>query len=136
MLSIPDSGSRRINYSRDVLVVGGSVFPQPTWRCYAEAGWAIHASGGSEPLEFQFGTEWGPAFTADDTCGPFLALNAHLHEELNFGGQFVVQAGWLLHGAAGHRYRIGFHYLAGKSNQYEFYRENEEQVGLGMWYEF
>jgi len=32
--------------------------------------------------------------------------------------------------------RIGLHYLNGKSTQYQTFTKNEQQIGLGLWYDF
>lgn len=131
-----DRLDERINYSRDALVLGLSYYPLPAWRWYAEAGWAFHFDDGAKPWEFQFGVdiaEPGPT----GPCGtPFLAVNGHLREEVNFGGNVVVQAGWLWRGDQTQTLRFGLHYYNGKSNQFEFYDSFEEQLGLGLWYDF
>ena len=128
--------AERINYSRDALVLGFSYYPLPAWRWYAETGWAFYTDGGSKPWEFQFGVDVaapGPT----DICGtPFFAINGHLREENNFGGNLVVQAGWLWRGTTGRVIRTGFHYYNGKSSQFEFFDNFEHQIGGGVWAEF
>jgi hypothetical protein len=125
----------RINYVRDGVVLGASHFLYPFWRQYAEVGWAFHTSGGAEPIELQFGSEFcqpGP------TCSrfiPFLAVNGHLREEQSFGGDFAVQTGWLRRGDYGQTLRLGLHFYTGKSSQMQFFEQSEEQVGLGVWYD-
>ena len=32
--------------------------------------------------------------------------------------------------------RAGFHYFNGKSNQYSFYNEHEQQLGMAVWYDY
>lgn len=126
----------RINYSRDVLVVAYSFFPVPALRLYSEAGWALYADEGSDPWEFQFGVDYAqPGPTG--RCGtPFFAVNGHLRQEVDFGGNFVAQAGWLWRGNSGKVLRTGVHYFNGKSSQFEFYDEFEQQIGIGLWHEF
>jgi hypothetical protein len=130
-------GFSRINYSRDVLVWGNSVYPTPNLRLYAEAGWAFATDGGSEPWEFQFGLDYSPVARTDLLRGsPFVALNGHLREEVDFGGNFVVQAGWQWRGATGHLLRLGAQYNTGKSEQYQIFNRTEEKFGLGIWYDY
>lgn len=126
----------RINFSRDVLVLGISSYVNPAWRLYGEAGWAFATDGGSEPWEFQFGIEFSPPGSRCVVCNPFFAANVHLREEVDFGGHLTVQTGWQTRSLSGHLFRIGLHYLNGKSNQFEFFDTSEQQVGLGLWYDY
>ncbi len=126
----------RRNYVRDVLVLGLAWRPNPNWRLYGEAGWAFHINGGSEPWEFQFGVDFSPAQPWSALGTPFLAVNTRLREEVDFGGNFTVQTGLQWPGRAGQLFRVGLHYFNGKSDQYQFFREHEEQIGLGIWYDY
>ena len=49
----------RLNFSRDVLVLGGSYYLTVDLRLYAEAGWAFDSDGGMH-REFQFGIDYSP----------------------------------------------------------------------------
>lgn len=127
----------RINYVRDAIVLGGSVYPVDFLRLYGEVEFAFHTDGGAEPWAFQFGTELSPL--RYNGCGgdPFLAMNVSLREDVDFGGNFTLQTGWQWRGFNNRRLlRTGFHLLTGKSNQYEFFRRNETQLGIGVWYDF
>jgi hypothetical protein len=126
----------RINFSRDVLVAGLSFYPLPAWRWYAEAGWAFHYDGGAEPWEFQFGVDVAEPGPTGIGGTPFLAINGHLREEHNYGGNVVLEAGWLWRGNSTGTLRTGFHYFNGKSNQFQFFDNFEEQIGGGVWYDF
>lgn len=134
MLRYP--GARRINFSRDVLVLGQSWYAWEGLRLYAELGWAFATDGGSEPWELQFGVDYTTAVPGNYRGAPFVALNGHLREEVDFGGNFVVQTGWLWLSPAGHMFRMGMQYFAGQSEQYEFFDEHEEKLGLALWYDF
>ena len=126
----------RINYVRDAIVFGVSYNPRPQWRVYGETAYAVYTAGGAEPWEFQFGAEYSQP-GATGFCGtPFFATNAHLREELNFSGDWTTQFGWLWRGASGSTMRLGLHYMNGKSTQYQFLNVNEEQLGMGLWYDF
>ena len=61
----------------------------------------------------------------------FFAVNAHLREENDYGGNFTVQTGWQWRGRTGHLLRLGMQYFNGMSEQYEFYNKFEEQIGVG-----
>lgn len=126
----------RFNYSRDALVFGLALRPNRDWRLYGEVGWAFWADGGAEPWEFQFGASFAPGYPTGFQGAPFAAVNTHLFQENNFGGNVSVQAGWAWRGATGHLLRTGLHYLNGRSNLGEFYRQFEQQVGAGVWYDF
>jgi len=130
------STASRINFSRDTFVLGYSYFPRPAWRWYAEAGWAFHADEGTDPWEFQFGLDYAQPGPTGSRGTPFVAINAHLRQEVNFGGNLVTQAGWLWRGQSGHVMRTGLHYFNGKSNQFEFVNQFEQQIGVGLWYDY
>lgn len=127
----------RINFARDVLVWGHSYNLTDDLRVYGEAGWAFYSDGGSDPWEFQFGAEYSPACRVGPRGSPFVAVNAHLRQEVDFGGNFVAQAGWQWRRrVGGGRFRVGAHYYNGKSPQYEFFNDFERQLGVGLWYDF
>jgi hypothetical protein len=126
----------RNNFSRDALLLGGSYYAHPDLRLYAEADWAFY-SDLSESWAFQFGVDYSPITWGDAVHGaPFVAVNGHLREELNFSGNFVLQAGWQWRGASGHVVRTGLHYFNGLTNQYSLYTEFEQQIGGGVWYDY
>lgn len=132
----PGSLDDRVNYVRDSLILGASYYPIPELRLYSEAGYGLNVDGGAEPWEFQFGTEVAKAGPTGIAGSPFLAANVHLREEVDFGGDFTVQAGWLWRGPTGQTLRLGAHYLNGKSSQYQNFDNFEEQIGAGLWYDF
>ncbi len=126
----------RLNYFRDVLVAGFSIYPVPPLRLYAEAGWAFDYDV-SEPWEFQFGADFGPAYPTGAAGGPFAAINTHLREDVDFGGNLALQIGWAWTSEnTDGVLRSGLYYYSGRSPQFSFYAENEEQVGWGLWYDY
>ena len=128
-------GFDRLNFSRDVLLLGHSFYPAPNWRVYAEAGWAFY-SDVSEPWEFQFGFEYAPMYDTGARGAPFFAAHTNLRQELNFGGYGAVQAGWAWRNQRnGRLFRIGLHYFNGESSQFSFFDRYEHQVGFGIWYD-
>jgi len=130
-------GYPRINYSRDAIVLGGSYYVTDALRLYAEVEWAWYTDGGTKPWEFQFGIDYSPVCCSQLCRGaPFVALNGQLREEVDYGGDFVVQAGWQWRGGSSHLARVGVQYFTGKSEQFQFFRRNEEKLGLALWYDY
>lgn len=135
MLRFPEV--ERINFSRNAFVWGHSYYLTDELRLYGEMGWAFDKDGGNEPWEFQFGLDYVSLDAMRNCTGtPFFAINSHLRQELNFGGNLVVQTGWAWPSRSGNLFRVGMQYYAGKSEQYEFFRKYEEKIGLGVWYDF
>jgi len=132
----PGSLNDRINYVRDEVVFGASYYPALWARLYAEAGYAFNVDGGAEPWEFQFGTELAQAGPTGLRGTPFFAINGHLRQEVDFGGDVSAQLGWLWRGNSAQVMRIGLHYFNGKSSQYQMFNQSEQQIGVGLWYDF
>jgi hypothetical protein len=126
----------RINYSRDALVLGLAWRPTMDLRLYAEAGYGFYIDGGTEPWEFQFGIDYSPANPSGICGAPFFAVNTRIREEVDFGGNFTVETGWQWRGETGKLFRWGFYYFNGMSDQYTFFREFEEHLGVGLWYDY
>jgi hypothetical protein len=125
----------RVNYSRDALVWGHSLYATTDLRFYFEVGYAVYCDV-CEPWDTQFGVEYSPICNGR-WGAPFAAVNGHLRQEVDFGGNFVLQAGWQWTSPeTAHRMRIGLQYYNGKEEQYEFYDLSEQKVGLGLWYDF
>ena len=134
---IKNPGARRINYSRDCLMLGHSIyFHERKMRIYAEAAWAFQTGDMTKPWEFQFGFEYAPNGPTGLRPQPFFAIGGHLREEVDFGGNLIVQTGYLWQGDSGHRFRMGLQYYVGMSDQYEFIDQYENKVGFGIWYDF
>lgn len=133
----PDHGAGRINFVRDGIVFGAGYFWTPALRLYGEVGYAPGTTGGAEPIEFQFGFDWAQARNTGMRGGPFLATNANLREEVAYGGNFVVQFGWMWRKyVRGPNFRIGGQYYYGKDDQFEFFQRTTSRIGWGIWYDF
>ena len=127
----------RVNYLRDALVWGNSYYVFDWLRIYGDVGYAFENDGGSEPWEFQFGTELIQACPTGARGAPFLAVNGMSRQELDWGGNVCVQTGWAWRGWASERLlRIGFEYLYGCDPQYEFVFANQNRCGVGIWYDY
>jgi hypothetical protein len=129
-------GFNRLNYSRDVLVWGHSLYPADDWRVYGEIGYAFYVDV-AEPWEFQFGIDWCPNGRTGGRGAPFAAFNGHLREEVDFGGNIVTQAGWSWRRSpATGLFRIGVEYYNGKDDQFSFFDQSVEKIGGGIWYDY
>lgn len=134
MLAHPDE--TRINLVRDALTWGLSYYPWDDLRLYGELGWAFYRDI-SQPLELQFGFDYSPYAPTGLRGAPFVAANVHLREELQFGGPFAVQFGWQWRGRPGSgTFRLGAEYYQGADDEYQFFRNNQEKIGVGIWYDF
>lgn len=126
----------RINYSRNALVWGNAYFLNDDTRMYAEAEWAFDKDVG-QPWAFQFGVDYSPVRSGRKVSAPFAAINGHLREEVDFGGNLVAQAGWQWRPQGeGRLLRAGVQYYVGKSDQFEFFDVDESKIGLGLWYDY
>ncbi|WP_218932158.1 DUF1207 domain-containing protein [Adhaeretor mobilis] len=126
----------RLNYSRDVIVIGYSVYPREKVRLYGEAGYAFRDDV-AEPWEFQFGIDYAPVSATGFRGAPFAAVNGHLREEVDFGGNFVVQAGWAWRRSpASGMFRLGMEYYNGKDDQFSFFDNSVQKTGFGVWYDY
>ncbi len=133
---IKNPGFTRLNYARDVLLLGHSYYVTDDLRIYGEIGWAFWTDVGKE-WELQFGLEYAPARPTGCYGAPFFALNTHLREEVNYSGNFVFQAGWAWRSEHdGSLLRTGLHYYNGKSPQFSFFDQFEQQIGFAIWYDF
>lgn len=127
----------RLNFSRDALVLGHSFYPIEPLRLYGEVGWGFNLEH-SEPMELQFGFDLGPPHPTGLGGAPFAAGNVHLREEVDFGGNITLQAGWAWrgHNSQDGALRTGLYFYDGKSPQFSFFDEHERQIGWGLWYDF
>jgi len=129
-------GFPRLNYSRDALLLGYAYYFTPQLRSYAQTAWAFR-SDVAKPWEFEFGMDYAPCGPTGIHGAPFFAIDGHLRQEVNYSGGLSVQAGWAWRGdVSGNMLRTGLHYYNGKSNQFSFFDEHEEQIGFGVWYDF
>ena len=126
----------RISYIRDAVVLGVGYRPFPGVRIYGEVGYGFFVDGGTEPWDIQFGAEYSPVEYSGFSGSPFLAVNTRLRQELNFGGSFTAEAGWQWRNKTGQLMRTGLFYFNGSSNLFQFYQTFENQIGVGLWYDF
>jgi hypothetical protein len=126
----------RLNFSRNAIVWGHSFYVTDDLRIYGEVDYAYWTDGGAEPWLFQTGFEYSPVVRGARGA-PFLAMNGLLQEENDFGGPFTLETGWQWRPwNGGQLLRLGFHYQTGPSIFGQFFRDSEEQIGAGLWYDF
>jgi hypothetical protein len=135
---LKNPGYPRNNYVRDSLLFGVSHDVTQEIRAYGEIGAAvISRGGGAKPLEVQFGTEYQKTPVAETKPAPFAAIHTHLRQEFGFGGNLNILAGWAWIGdESGRAFRFGMQYFTGKSSQYSFHRQNDRQLGAGLWFDY
>lgn len=134
IVSNPAFAALRNNYVRDSIMLGVGCYVTDNLRLFGEFDYAIGLGGGSEPVELQWGADYSPARPGG---APFVAFYGNQRQELNYGGFFVVQAGWQWRGGLTlSTLRIGLEYFNGKSSQWEFYKSFEQRIGWGIWYDF
>lgn len=134
---VRNPGFVRVNYVRDALVYGLTYSLNPDLKIYGEVSYAFYVAGGAEPWEFQFGAEYSPAVALCPLGAPFLAVNGHTREEVDFGGSVNVIGGWEWRSRRSDRQiRVGAQYFNGKSSQYAFFSQHEELLGFGIWFDY
>jgi hypothetical protein len=126
----------RINYSRNAIVWGLGYYLTDDIRIYGEIDYGYFTDGGNKPWAFQFGWEYSPVVRGPRGA-PFVAMNAYLREENDYGGFFTFETGWQWRGARGGQLiRFGFFYQTGPSTLNEFFNRSEQQIGGALWYDF
>ncbi|MEZ6126274.1 MAG: DUF1207 domain-containing protein [Planctomycetaceae bacterium] len=127
----------RINFVRESLILGMSWQLHPEIRIYGEGAWAFAVRGGAKPVQLQMGAEY--AAIADNPAhgAPFSAVNVQLRQEVRFAAGVNVMSGWQWKGPeSGRTLRVGMQYYNGPSNQYEFFRRYDNQIGAGIWFDY
>jgi hypothetical protein len=129
-------GFIRNNYVRDALVLGYAYYWTDNLRLYGEMDWAFYGDLTGN-WAFQFGIDYAPSRPTGLQGAPFFAINGHIRQEVDFSGNLVVEAGWAWRGDhSSHLLRTGLYFYDGNSNMFEFYRDYEQQIGAGVWYDF
>ena len=128
---------KRDNFFRESLVLGASLQATPEVRCYGEVAWATSVKGGAQPWQFQIGAEHSSIAEHATQGAPFSAVNVHLREEVDFAAGLTAMTGWQWKGPeSGRSMRVGMQYYNGPTNQYEFFRRYDNQLGMGVWFDY
>ncbi len=134
---IRNPGTPRYNYVRDSIVAGITFDVTERLQVYGEIGNSLGTSGGAEPWEFQFGVQSAPGLPTGFRGGPFWAVNAHLRQEYDFGGNVTAQAGWAWRADRSNRLlRFGVQHYNGQSMQWSFVNRYENMTGIGLWFDY
>ncbi len=134
---IKNPGITRYNYVRDSILVGTMFDITPKLQVYGEMYVALGTSGGAEPFEFQFGTQYSPAQSTGLRGAPFWAVNGHVFQENNFNGSVNAQAGWAWKSdKSGRLFRFGVQHYNGTSMQWSLVGRYENMTGMGIWFDY
>lgn len=134
---VRNPGFERVNYVTESLIAAGSYQRSEALRLYGEAALAVKASGGAKAWQFQTGAEFIPPVQPGKKGGPFTALNIDIREAVGFEPTFTLQTGWQWRGPrSGRRFRTGFQYHNGHTSQFAFFQDEEEHVGVGIWFDY
>lgn len=127
----------RVNFVRESLVFGTSVQATDELRYYGEVAWANSVKGGAKPWQFQLGAEYSSIAERPTWGAPFAAVNVHLREEVDFAAGVTAMTGWQWKGPdSGRTMRVGLQYYNGPSSQYEFFQRYDNQLGMGVWFDY
>ena len=122
-------------FEREAIILGHSIHLSEKLRIYGEAGYVFRSDENGE-WEFQFGAELAPVQPTRLWGAPFAAANVYLLETEDFGGNVMLQAGWLWRGRNARTLRIGLFYSNGLTNSSVLENFNEQQIGFGLWRDF
>lgn len=127
----------RINFVRESLVLGTSLQATCEVRVYGEVAWAFVRKGEARAWQFQTGVEYAPIAKNSARGALFSAVNLQLRQEVNYAAGLNVMTGWQWKGPrSGRTFRVGLQYYNGPTNQYEFLRRYDNQLGFGMWFDY
>lgn len=134
---IKNPGFERINFVRESLIFGTSIQATPNLRLYGETAYGLSTKGGAKPWQFQFGGELAALQKTNLHGAPFVAANVQLRQEVDFEPGVTLMTGWQWTGNESDKtWRVGLQYYNGRSNQYSFFRRLDNQLGLGVWYDY
>jgi hypothetical protein len=122
-------------FQQEAMVLGHSIHLTDMLRVYGEAIYLLHSNQDGN-WEFQFGTELAPVDPTRLWGSPFAAANVYLLEQENYGGNLMLQAGWLWRGRDARMLRVGVFYSNGLSNSSVLVNANEQQIGFGLWRDY
>jgi hypothetical protein len=130
----------RINYQKDEIVVGVSYRFENNLRLYGQFGYAFFTSKEFEGdrERFDWGLEWKqPGANTGWRGRPFIALDMELRAEQDFEPNTTIQLGWEWSDLPrGRSVRVAFEFYDGKSPYGQFYSDDEDWVGLGVYYDW
>jgi hypothetical protein len=133
------TGRKRINYTREEILLGVSLSGFKYWRIYGEGayGWDLRNKAVQERwrveggIEFQDAERWW-----DGSAGYYAALDVTSYEENDWHPDVTIQAGLVLPVKKRFRtYRLGLEYHNGRPLIGEFFQIKEKYFAIGLWME-
>jgi hypothetical protein len=120
------TGRKRVNYTREEVVLGIMVDPSRHARVYSEIAYAFHLGANElEPWRTELGLELR-------FRGLYAAVDITYWEEQSFRPTTTAQLGFLYERlGTGRRYGIFGQYERGRSKYGEFYRDRNQTIGGG-----
>jgi hypothetical protein len=131
------TGALRLDYLRDEVVIGLSLFLHPNGRFYAEAGYASPAWDFMEPWRVQTGLEFvSRPFFLGRHGSYFAAVDAQFWEESAWNPDVSLQTGLMVaFPKQGRMYRIGIQYYDGRTRVRNFFQLDERYLEIGFWFD-
>ena len=65
-----------------------------------------------------------------------MAANGRVRSDDGFNGDVTLQIGYLRRNILDRTLRLGAQFYTGNSSQYSFFNRSENQLGVGVWYDF
>ena len=131
---IQRTGRTRVNYTRQEARAGVVWMFSPNWQSYSEIGWAYDFNNKvlQKPLRAELGVQYEKLRNVFKTFGLYAALDLSIYEESNWDINTTFQVG-LLSASDERRWRLGLEYYDGRSSLGEFFQDNEQYIGIGIW---
>jgi len=128
---------RRVNYVTESAILGVSHQALEQLRLYGEVVFAVKYSEEAKRWQFQTGAEWTPAPRPSKKIAPFVAVNLGFRESTDYHMATTIQAGWgYLGPKSDRRLRWGLQYGDGPTSQFQFFSQNEQYLGWGLWFDY
>jgi hypothetical protein len=128
------TGRRRLDYTRQEMVLGLAFRISRGWRAYADGGYGMDLlTEEQRRWRAQAGIEyvsrrrlWGGRF------GTYAALDVQIWDERRWELDYAVQAG-VTTTSGGRRWRVGLQYEDSRPPMGEFFQDSEGWVTFGIW---
>lgn len=127
------------SYFRDEIVLGLAHRFGDSLRVYGQVGFTFHSSDvlqGSND-RYDLGLEWSRQGATGPWGQPFAAVDVEFRAEQDYEANTTLQLGWQWR-APDHRHagRLALEYYGGRSPYGQFFRNREDWIGLGMYYDW
>ena len=131
------TGRKRINYTREEILLGASLSGFKYWRIYGEGAyaWDLRNKALQERWRVEGGIEFEDAECWwDGRAGYYAALDVTSYEENDWRADVTIQAGFVLPVKKMFRtYRLGLEYHTGRPLIGEFFQVKEKYFAIGFW---